>query len=113
MKEKEMWVVMRVRNVLDDDYGDFVTPEYSTERTERVLKSRVIYADSLSVIEGSDQMPPVDARYFAFHGVSSTPEPDDEWEEWIREMPIEDANLSHWRDALQKWLRKMPRREKP
>jgi hypothetical protein len=103
---KKMFVVMEVKELSHDP--NWVTPIDCPDGSaiEAVRKSRVIYADEMRTQTcGAEKM-------YIFTGVS--PEPEDEFEAWIKECPIgKPYNIpDEYPERVQDWLRRMPREKK-
>lgn len=99
--KKRMFIVMEVKSIKGND--DFVVP-LDADGREVISKSRVIYVDAMRQGEKGT------TKWFAFDGVPSTPEPQDEWEEWVNEVgivlsPIDAVS----RACIRNLFRKMPR----
>jgi hypothetical protein len=94
--------------VEDTRFPEWVMPIDKRKSTECVSKSRVIYADEM-VKQPYPGQP--SSLCYILHGVSSSPELEDEWERWLALAP--NWLDKKFRDDMQNWFRKMPRKEKP
>jgi hypothetical protein len=112
MKEKEMWVVVRMKDI--PSLPGWVQPVDTTGLDEeRVLKSRVIYADEIHRYDYYNHNKLI--KEINLINISPTPELEDEWERW-RVETIRSLQKAYFAEsavvALVDVLRKMPKREK-
>jgi hypothetical protein len=109
---KKMFVVMEVKDY--PNYPNWVIPvDTNFGDGEHISKSRVIYANEMTdeyLFDGRK------AFIFSRFSRMPPPEPEEEWERWLNDMPyaieVRDSSVwIKWQRKLKNWLQKMPNRK--